>query len=188
VDAFKANDKKQPLYVVTSAVSKGGAGEMETVAFNSAEGDFFGLSQGVKDSKTEHDTQQSWYRRIWNVVKRTSSTLYSVVYKALFSDPIEAAETILPPGTNGMGGLVNRRKRIVSSKQREESIYHPTQRMNNEGKAGIFPCLEGRSTYIIVKVAGVFSSGSKESYACCTVSSEHASPRCSRTPNSTFAQ
>ena len=30
LDAFRANDKKQPLYIIASAVDNGGKGEMET--------------------------------------------------------------------------------------------------------------------------------------------------------------
>jgi hypothetical protein len=43
IDAFRANDKRQPLYVISSAVTNGGSGDMETIAFNAEEGDFFGL-------------------------------------------------------------------------------------------------------------------------------------------------
>jgi hypothetical protein len=144
VEAFKANDKKQPLYVVASTVSKGGAGAMETVAFNSAEGDFFGLTQERRgDSKIERTANASWYGRLWNVVKKASSTIYSIMYKTLFTERVED-EPILPPGTNAIGGLVNKQKRISAPKQSGKSFYEPTGRLGNEGKKGLFPCLEGK--------------------------------------------
>lgn len=144
-EAFKSNDKKQPLYVVASAVSKGGSGKMETIAFNSKDGDFFGISPDLtKDSTTNDDTQPSWYRRVGNVVKRTASALYSVVYNFLFTKEPEYTETILPPGTNAIGGLVNKRKQITTPKEQKDNHYEPTGRLNDEGKNGLFPCLEGK--------------------------------------------
>jgi hypothetical protein len=117
---------------------------METLAFNSADGDYFGLTQDILKAPKTIEAEQRWYRRAWNVVKQTSSVLYSVVYNILFLEETEFSETILPPGTNAIGGLVNRRKQIALPKQQKGSFYEPTGRINNEGKSGIFPCLEGK--------------------------------------------
>lgn len=120
---------------------------METLAFNSKDGDFFGLSQDSnKASKTGKDKRPSWYRRVWNAFKRASSALYSIAYNILLPKDPEYTETILPPGTNAIGGLVNRRKHISTPEQREENFYEPTGRVNDEGKSGLFPCLEGESS------------------------------------------
>jgi hypothetical protein len=56
LDAFRANDKRQPLYVIASTVNNGGKGTMETVAFNSKDGDFFGSVQQEDDAD-----RGSWY-------------------------------------------------------------------------------------------------------------------------------
>jgi hypothetical protein len=117
---------------------------METIAFNSKEGDFFGLSPDhVKESQGKQDTQRSWYRRAWNLVKRTSSALYSAAYSVLFTVEPKYGDTVLPPGTKAISGLVNKRKGAATPKQQDDSFYEPTGRINGEGKNGLFPCLEG---------------------------------------------
>ena len=146
-EAFKSNDKVQPLYVVASAVSQGGSGDMETIAFNSKDGDFFGVSlDDTRDSKGSEGMQPSWYRRVFNVVKRVASAVYNVVSNAIFTEEPEYTETTLPPGTNAIGGLVNKRKPITTPKIEKRDYYEPTGRLNEEGKSGLFPCLEGETS------------------------------------------
>ena len=161
--AFKANDKKQPLYIVASSVSSGGAGEMETLAFNSADGDFFGLTQDMKELKVDENAQQSWHRYFWNVFKRASSKMYSTIYNALFPEKPEFAETIMPPGTNAIGGLVHKEKQSTYRKKRKVNFFEPTGRVNDDGRNGLFPCLEGKhvcfnETYIGSKEAFTYPS------------------------------
>ena len=144
MEAFKANDKKQPLYIVASSVSNGGVGKMETLAFNSADGDFFGSYQDLgTEFKVDENVQQSWYRYLWNSLKRTASTMYSTVYNVIYPDKPKFTETILPPGTNAIGGLVHKKKKQrPSQKQQKVNFFEPTGRINNEGKCGLFTCLE----------------------------------------------
>lgn len=148
MEAFRANDKHQPLYVVASTVSEGGSGEMETVAFNSKDGDFFGLSEDAKKdaNSSENAAAAKWYKRMWNLFQRAPYALYSIVSKALFTSEETAIEspaehTILPPGSSAMYGFANRRK-YKRKMELEERYYEPTGRVHNEGKTGLFPCLE----------------------------------------------
>lgn len=122
---------------------------METLAFNSKDGDYFGLSRDLsKDSKIYKDTDCSWYRRVWDVVIRTSSGLYSAVHDIVFAKE-EERDTILPAGTNAIGGLVYNRKQIMTPKRKRDKFYEPTDRIiydrlqQGQRKNGIFPCLEG---------------------------------------------
>ncbi|KAL7534882.1 hypothetical protein ACHAXR_006139, partial [Thalassiosira sp. AJA248-18] len=148
VDAFEANDKRQPLYIIASAVSNGGKGEMETVAFNSKDGDFFGLEQ---ENNTPSKESVSWYSRIWMMFKSVPYSVVSATRKAFSSDAIDffqpakdALETeIIPAGTNAMYGFTNRHKVRRLSRPQEDKAYDPTGRINDDdGKKGIFPCLE----------------------------------------------
>ena len=153
LSAFRANDKKQPLYVIASAVSNGGKGDMETVAFNSEDGDFFG-SFHHDGEPTLNDEAVKWYGRIWSLFKFVPYTLFSAARKALqrrsgnqFSPLMkDAVETeALPPGSTAMYGLdkrynIRKLQQVQSSPQKKS--YDPTGRIEGEGKEGIFPCLE----------------------------------------------
>ena len=146
IDAFRANDKRQQLYVISSAVSNGGSGDMETIAFNAAEGDFFGLNDDSdEDSKAANKARRvKWYRRVWNVVKSAPFAMYSAVRRTLFtseSDVVDETE-LLPLGTNAMYGFVNKNKKKKTKRSQEKKIYSPTGRIDDEGKQGIYPCLE----------------------------------------------
>lgn len=55
-------------------------------------------------------------------------------------DSVEAIA--LPSGTNAMYGFAHRRKIRKLTRPQEEKMYDPTGRINDEGKKGIFPCLE----------------------------------------------
>ena len=152
LSAFRANDKKQPLYIVASTASNGGKGEMETVAFNSKEGDFFGSAHDDEDESTPNDEQISWSRRIWNLFSFVPYKLFSVARKALltgtaseFSPPMK--DTIeneaLPPGSSAMHGFANRQKiRKMKRPIEDDKSYGPTGHISDEGKQGLFPCLE----------------------------------------------
>jgi len=150
--AFRANDKKQPLYVVASAVSNGGKGEMETVAFNSMEGDFFGTAPDDEEEPTSKE-RVSWYRRVWSLFSFVPYSLFSAArrslsrsaqeVKPLMKDTIEAEA--LPPGSSAMYGFSNRRKiRKLQRPSIDKKNYDPTGRLSDEGggKDGIFTCLE----------------------------------------------
>jgi hypothetical protein len=143
IDAFRANDKLQPLYVISSAVSNGGSGDMETIAFNSAEGDFFGFNDDSgKDSKSKSKARVRWYRRLWNAVKNVPVVMFSAVRKSLFASDVVYESPLPPPGTNAMYGFVNRNKKKKTKRSQEEQFFTPTGRMDDEGKNGIYPCLE----------------------------------------------
>ncbi|KAL7543957.1 hypothetical protein ACHAWF_007496 [Thalassiosira exigua] len=152
VDAFRTNDKRQPLYIIASTVNEGGSGEMETVAFNSAEGDFFGFMQEDSDgSSSSKNNQVSWYRRMWTLFQFVPYTIFSAVRKALFAgtdndtiyQPKDHIETeALPAGTSAMYGFSDRHRVRKLSRPQEDKPYDATGRVNDEGKKGIFPCLE----------------------------------------------
>jgi len=150
--AFRANDKKQPLYVVASAVSNGGKGEMETIAFNSCDGDFFGTAPDDEEEPTSKE-RVSWYRRVWSLFSFVPYSLFSAArrslsrsaqeVKPLMKDTIEAEA--LPPGSSAMYGFSNRRKiRKLQRPTIDKKNYDPTGRLSDEGggKDGIFTCLE----------------------------------------------
>jgi hypothetical protein len=146
IDAFRANDKRQQLYVISSAVSNGGSGDMETIAFNAAEGDFFGLNDDSdENSKSANKARRvKWYRRVWSVVKSVPFAMYSAVRRTLFtseSDVVDETE-LPPPGTNAMYGFVNKNKKKKTKRSQERKSYSPTGRIDDEGKQGIYPCLE----------------------------------------------
>ena len=142
IDAFRANDKRQPLYVISSAVSNGGSGHMETIAFNSVEGDFFGFNESSRDSEFSSKGKVRWYKRLWNVVKTVPLVMFSAVRKSLFTSD-EVDESPLPPGTNAMYGFTGQNSNKKKMKRvHEEKIIKPTGRMDDEGKSGIYPCLE----------------------------------------------
>lgn len=143
IDAFRANDKRQPLYVISSAVTNGGSGDMETIAFNAEEGDFFGFNDDSdKGSESNGKGRVSWYRRLWNVVKTMPLVMFSAVRKSLFASDVVYESPLPPPGTNAMYGFVNRNKKKRTKRKQEEKIVKPTGRMDDEGKSGIYPCLE----------------------------------------------
>ena len=83
LDAFQANDKRQPLYIVASTVNLGN-GEMETVAFNSKDGDFFGLVEET-DAESLNKEGGTW-RLIWSMFKFVPYTIFSSVRRALSTD------------------------------------------------------------------------------------------------------
>ncbi|KAL3806175.1 hypothetical protein ACHAXA_000691 [Cyclostephanos tholiformis] len=121
---------------------------METVAFNSKDGDFFGLVQ-EDDASATNSRSGSWYRMIWMMFKFVPYTLFSSTRKAFateeFSQPmkdvVEAAA--LPEGTNAMYGFTKRRKIRNLVRPQEEKKYDPTGRVDDGGgKVGIYPCLE----------------------------------------------
>ena len=144
LDAFRANDKRQPLYVISSAVSNGGSGDMETIAFNAAEGDFFGFNDDSdKDSESKSKSRVRWYRKLWNVVKTVPLVVFSVVRKSLFASDVVYESPLPPPGTQAMNGFANRNKLKKKKKRtQEKKIISPTGRMDDEGKSGVYPCLE----------------------------------------------
>jgi hypothetical protein len=82
LDAFRSNDKRQPLYVISSTVTNGG--KMETVAFNSRDGDFFGFEDDTKLTISENSG--SWYGKIWAIVKFVPYTL--LCQRLLFADKV----------------------------------------------------------------------------------------------------
>ncbi|KAL9184591.1 hypothetical protein ACHAXT_012561 [Thalassiosira profunda] len=147
-EAFRANDKRQPLYVVASTVNEGGNGALETVSFNSKDGDFFGSVQ-ENDSSTSEE-RVSWYRRVWGLFKFAPYTIYSAVRRALssnangFSPPVKDTieAEMIPAGTSAMYGFANRRAIRKTRRPEEDRSYEPTGRTNDEGKKGLFPCLE----------------------------------------------
>ncbi len=120
---------------------------METLAFNSADGDFFGLSE--EDTKVSTKGEGlAWYTRCWNLFKRTPYALYSVVRSMLFSNPdippVPSASDppLLPPGTTAMFGLANRQRKDRAGHRSANKFYEPTGRADGNGKNGLFPCLE----------------------------------------------
>ena len=149
VDVFQANDKKQPLYIIASTVDNGGKGELETVAFNSKDGDFFGIEQ-------ENDTPSSsesdkWYWRIWAIFKFVPYSVVTAARKRLFPDASKLTQPLkdslesemLPAGTSAMHGFADRvRIRNLKRPSEDDKSYGPTGRINDDGKAGIFSCLE----------------------------------------------
>jgi len=99
IDAFRANDKLQPLYVISSAVGAGGSGDMETIAFNSEDGDFFGFNDDSdKGSESKSKANVRWYRRIWNAVKSVPFVMFSAVRKSLFASDVVYESPLPPPG------------------------------------------------------------------------------------------
>jgi len=149
LEAFKSNDQKQPLYIVASTVSNGGKGEMETVAFNSKDGDFFGEEHYAES--TTNGEKVSWYKRIWKIVKLVPLSLFSAARRAFstndvtdfsqtMKDTVEAES--LPAGTSAMYGFSNRHDIQKLSRPQEAKVYEPTGYMNDDGKRGLFPCLE----------------------------------------------
>merc|ERR1712176_1454238 len=85
-DAFRANDKRQPLYVIASAVNNGGRGQMETVAFNAKDGDFFGLNEENAASSTQGNKRVSWYRRIFLILRFVPYSIVLALRKVFSSD------------------------------------------------------------------------------------------------------
>lgn len=144
LDAFRANDKRQPLYVISSAVSSGGSGDMETIAFNGAEGDFFGFNDGSGvGAESSSKGSVRWYRRLWNIVKTVPYFMFSTVRNSFFAPDVVYDESPLPPpGTNAMYGFANRHKKKKAKRKQEDKVIKPTGRMDDEGKSGIYPCLE----------------------------------------------
>ena len=148
LDAFRSNDKRQPLYVISSTVTNGGKGSMETVAFNSKDGDFFGIIED--DTKlTLSEDGGSWYWKIWAIVKFVPYTLLSSARRLLFTDKVlsqpmkdEVETAALPSGTSAMYGFTNRQRIRQLRRPQAENKYDPTGRVNDEGKCGLFPCLE----------------------------------------------
>jgi len=157
LDAFRANDKRQPLYVVASAVNNGGKGDMETIAFNSKDGDYFGSA--LKNSfrlKSPRKQNASWYSRLWNIVKDVPSTIFAAARKASrrlfltkksskgFTPPRKdrMEQEMIPPGTQAMAGFAKRHSIRKQGRPQEGKVYNPTGRINDEGKSGIFACLE----------------------------------------------
>ena len=76
-ESFRRNNKKQPLYFVSSTVRNG---TMETVAFSEAEGDFFDLE--IKDDESRNATtdvlilpQAGRLRRMYRAVKMVIFTI-----------------------------------------------------------------------------------------------------------------
>ena len=118
---------------------------METVAFNSFDGDFFGLSE---EAPGDNASGASWYTRTWNMLKTAPYAIYSVIQKTLFTQyddlavPSNTEAPLLPPGTNAMFGFANRHKRKRFKLPTQDKYYEPTGRADNEGKKGLFPCLE----------------------------------------------
>ena len=123
---------------------------METVAFNSKDGDFFGTVQHSTAESKPSDENVSWYVRIWMLFKHVP---YSVILAArnLFAyekgefahpvkDTIEA--NALPAGTSAMYGFSDRYRIRKIRRPEENKVYDPTGRIDDEGKKGIFPCLE----------------------------------------------
>jgi len=117
IDAFHANDKRQPLYIVASAVNNGGRGEMETIAFNSKDGDYFGSV--LQENNASSKEMVSWYRQLWMMVKSVPYSIFSAARKALFTDaakefsqPVKDTleAEMIPPGTQMMAGFANRHK------------------------------------------------------------------------------
>lgn len=156
LDAFRSNDKRQPLYVISSTVTNGG--KMETVAFNSKDGDFFGIIED--DTKlTISENSGSWYGKIWAIVKFVPYTLLSGARRLLFADKVlsqpikdEVEAAALPSGTSAMYGFANRRRIRQLSRPQAENKYDPTGRVNDEGKNGLFPCLE--ASMLVPGIAG----------------------------------
>lgn len=180
VDAFRANDKLQPLYMIASTVSNGGKGEMETgkhqrcctmindhlfsvsstnyrkiseVAFNSRDGDFFGSfhEDEVDLPRQGERSGASWYGRMWSMLVLVPYTVFTAAFKICFArnkqelhQPMkDAIETkVLPSGTSAMYGFALRRRIRKLNRPQEETMYDPTGRINDEGKKGLFPCLE----------------------------------------------
>jgi len=152
IDAFRANDKRQTLYVIASTVSNGGRGDMETIAFNSKDGDFFGSTiQENRADSASGGQRLSWYRRIWMMFKYVPYSIFSTVRKRLFIDigkefspPMkDTVETeAYPPGTKAMTGFASRQRIRKLSRPQEEKVYDPTGPLNDGGKNGIFSCLE----------------------------------------------
>lgn len=155
MNAFRANDKRQPLYVVASTVNRGGKGDMETVAFNSKDGDFFGSNFQENSADATLDTErQSWYKRLWILFKFVPYSIFKTVGKAFFDtgkernvlfekslkDKLEAE--FLPPGSKAMMGFASRHKIRELRRPQEEKVYEPTGPINGEGKDGIYSCLE----------------------------------------------
>jgi len=68
--------------------------------------------------------------------------LFSAVRKSLFASDVVYESPLPPPGTNAMYGFVNRNKKKRTKRKQEEKIVKPTGRMDDEGKSGIYPCLE----------------------------------------------
>ena len=148
LDAFRANDKRQPLYVISSTVTNGGKGTMKTVAFNSKDGDFFGIIHEDDSKQTTNKGSGSWYSKIWTIVKYVPYTLVSAARKVFFTKEFsrrmkdEAEAAALPSGTSAMYGFTKRQQIRQLSRPQEEKTYDPTGRINDEGKYGLFPCLE----------------------------------------------
>jgi len=119
---------------------------METIAFNSAEGDFFGLSEDDTKFSNKEDGI-AWYKRVWNLFKRTPYALYSAVRSTLFSNPdippvpSPSDPPLLPPGSNVMYGFTYKQKNKERNSS-ENKFYEPTGRADGNGKNGLFPCLE----------------------------------------------
>lgn len=155
IDAFRANDKRQPLYIVASAVSNGGKGSMETISFNSRDGDYFGSDvQGRShDSKSSNVEKVSLFRKLWNVVKYVPLSIFSGLSrraKSLFAGddgdlPVKDAyeAKMVPPGSTAFETFARRHKiRRNRPNEEKEKMYAPTGRINDGGKAGVYACLE----------------------------------------------
>lgn len=159
LDAFRSNDKRQPLYVISSTVTNGGKGSMETVAFNSKDGDFFGIIEDDAKLTISEYSGGIWYSKIWAIVKSFSYTLISSARRLLFADKVlsqpmkdEVEAIALPSGTSAMYGFANRQRIQQLRRPQAENKYDPTGRVNSEGKNGLFPCLE--ASMLVPGVAG----------------------------------
>lgn len=125
----------------------------KSVAFNSKDGDFFGYIHKDDDDTTNKGkrTAVTWYSRIWMMFMLVPYTVFSATFKTFSSrqtfelqqplkDNVEALA--LPLGTNAMYGFAHRHEIRARSRPREDKLYDPTGRINDEGKKGVFPCLE----------------------------------------------
>lgn len=133
-------------YILFSIVYQ--KGEMETVAFNSMDGDFFGsVQENNAESNTSEKREVSWYKKLWAFVKFVPYSILSAFFTdegTEFAYPEkdhEEAEA-LAPGTQMMYGFSDRHRIRKLRRPQEDKVYDPTGRINDEGKKGIFACLE----------------------------------------------
>lgn len=94
-----------------------------------------------------------WYQRIWSLFSFVPFSLFNAARNALASrsktqpqfepppkDEIEALA--LPPSTQGMYGFSRRHKIRSLARPEKARNYEATGRINDDGKKGLFPCLE----------------------------------------------
>ena len=137
VDSFRTNDRKQPLYAVSSTVR---GGKLETVAFNAKEGDFFDM---YEEEYQEEPLKEGRLRRSGKAVKRMVK-LFARLVGAVWRKSKNGVRKIFGRKVNTKTSLSISDGTFGQPKKpaRRLILNKATECPENSGKKGLFACFE----------------------------------------------